>query len=305
MKKISLIACLLPLLGGCAHPVASDVGNRAETIVAELRNPVSEKVLVASHRGDWRNWPENSIPAIESAIAMGVDIIELDLKLTADSVLVLMHDKKIDRTTTGRGAVCDITYDSVRNVRLRAGQGIATHWRVPTFEEALEVCRDRAVVNIDQGFQYYDLIHPILERTGMLSQSLIKGRLTAREVDAVFSKYAENSLFMPIVNFSKPHLEEIVESYRMQTVPPLTYEVCWSAEDARVDAFMREVVDGGSKLWVNSLWPSLNAGYCDDAAAEGDVASIYGHLLDLGATVIQTDRPALLLSYLRTRGLHD
>lgn len=73
--------------------------------------------MVVSHRGDWRNWPENSIPAIESVIGMGVDIMELDLKLTKDSVLVLCHDKTIDRTTNGRGRVCDITYDSIRALR--------------------------------------------------------------------------------------------------------------------------------------------------------------------------------------------
>ena len=56
--------------------------NRAEKIVAEMHNPNSKYVVVACHRGDWRNYPENSIPAIESIIRMGADIMELDLKLT-------------------------------------------------------------------------------------------------------------------------------------------------------------------------------------------------------------------------------
>ena len=50
-----------------------------------MHNPASKNVLVISHRGDWRNWPENSIDAIESVIDMGVDIMEFDLKLTSDS----------------------------------------------------------------------------------------------------------------------------------------------------------------------------------------------------------------------------
>lgn len=182
------------------HPVHE---NRASGIVAEIHDPASKKVLVASHRGDWRNYPENSLPALRSAIDRGVDIVEIDLKMTSDSVLVLMHDARIDRTTTGRGRVCDITFDSICKVSLRAGQGVATHWKVPTLEEALLICKGRAVVNIDQGFQFYDRIHPLLERTGMLGQTLIKGRLTASEVEPVFSAYSENCLFMPIVNFSK------------------------------------------------------------------------------------------------------
>ena len=111
MKKLLILFACLPLLGACTQtePVS---GNRAAAIVAEIHNPRSKNVVVASHRGDWRNYPENSIAAIESVIGMGVDIMELDLKLTKDSVLVLCHDRTIDRTTSGKGRVCDITSTS-------------------------------------------------------------------------------------------------------------------------------------------------------------------------------------------------
>ena len=117
MKR--LVSCILAipaLLWGCAGPktAAPEYPTHAAKIVAEIHDPASKYVVVASHRGDWRNYPENSIPAIESVIRMGVDIMELDLKLTKDSVLVLCHDHTIDRTTTGRGRVCDITYDSIQ-----------------------------------------------------------------------------------------------------------------------------------------------------------------------------------------------
>ena len=56
--------------------------NRAEKILAEINDPNSDYVVVISHRGDWRNYPENSIPAIESIIRMGVDMMELDVKMT-------------------------------------------------------------------------------------------------------------------------------------------------------------------------------------------------------------------------------
>lgn len=309
MKRIiTNLLVLAAALSGAAcgeHAGTPNAAGRAEAIVAEIHNPASKKVLVASHRGDWRNYPENSLPALRSAIDRGVDIVEIDLKMTSDSVLVLMHDARIDRTTTGRGRVCDITFDSICKVSLRAGQGVATHWKVPTLEEALLICKGRAVVNIDQGFQFYDRIHPLLERTGMLGQTLIKGRLTASEVEPVFSAYSENCLFMPIVNFSKKHHDEILRSYGEQPAPPLAYEVCWSEYTPEVEACMREVLASGSKLWVNSLWPSLCGGLCDDAALEGDPSAVYGKLVDMGATMIQTDRPELLISYLRSRGLHD
>lgn len=304
MKTYLFLLLSVVMLSHCSR-VPSVSESRAESIVAQLRDPQSDRVLVASHRGDWRNFPENSLPALRSAIEKGVDILEIDLKLTSDSVLILMHDNRIDRTTTGRGRVCDLTFDSISRVRLRAGQGVATDWSVPTLEEALLACKGQAVVNIDQGFQYYDLIHPILEKNGMLSQTLIKGRLLASQVDTTFSKYAENCLFMPIVNFSLDHSREILESYLEQPAPVLAYEVCWTEYTPEVKACMQRIRESGSKLWVNSLWPSLNGGLCDDAAVEGDSAAIYGELVEMGASLIQTDRIDLLLDFLRSQGLHD
>ena len=305
MKRllILLLACF-SLLDGTTQ-TRNAAADRASAIVAEIHSPASKKVLVASHRGDWRNYPENSLPAIRSAIEMGVDIVEIDLALTLDSGLVLCHDRTIDRTTSGKGLIAEITYDSIRRVNLRAGQNAVTHWKVPTLEEALILCKDKIVVNIDKGFQYYGLIHPLLEKYGMLEQVLIKSNVTADRAAATFSKYDDNCLFMPIVNFGKKSYRKILESYERLKYPLLAYEICWSEYTPEVETCMREVVAGGSKLWVNSLWPSLNGGLCDDAAIEGDPAEVYGKLVDMGATMIQTDRPELLISYLRSRGLHD
>ena len=79
MKKLLILFACLPLLGACTQtePVS---GNRAAAIVAEIHNPRSKNVVVASHRGDWRNYPENSIAAIESVIGMGaVSYTHLDV----------------------------------------------------------------------------------------------------------------------------------------------------------------------------------------------------------------------------------
>ena len=97
MKKLIYfcLAAAAMVIASCAQQ--SQYANRAEKILAEINDPNSDYVVVISHRGDWRNWPENSIPAIESIIKMGVDMMELDVKMTKDSVLVLMHDKTIDR----------------------------------------------------------------------------------------------------------------------------------------------------------------------------------------------------------------
>lgn len=304
MKKLLILLSGLSLFCGCTQtePVS---GTRAAAIVAEIHNPSSKNVVVACHRGDWRNWPENSLAAIESVIGMGADIVELDLALTSDSVLVVCHDRTLNCTTTGRGLIAEIPYDSVQRCFLKSGHGVATAHRMPTLREALEVCKDRIVVNIDKGYQYYDLVQALSEELGVTGQLLIKGKSPVEDVAAKFARYEHNMMYMPIIDILKPKGQALFAEYRDKGITPLAYEVCWSEYTPEVEACMREVISGGSKLWVNSLWPTLNGGLCDDAAFEGDPAEVYGKLVDMGATMIQTDRPELLISYLRSRGLHD
>lgn len=275
--------------------------SRAEFVRTQLHNPTSQYVVVVSHRGDWRNWPENSIPAIESVIGMGVDVMELDLKLTRDSVLVLCHDKRIDRTTNGQGRVDELSYDSIRRCVLKTGHGVKTTLRMPTLREALALCKDRIVVNIDQGYEYYELALRITEELGMTDQVLIKGKRPVESVSGKFAQFPRNMMYMPIIDILKPEGKALFEAYLASGVTPLAYEVCWDTYMPQVEACMRQVVAGGSKLWVNSLWDSLCGGLSDDAAFSTDPETVYGPLLERGASIIQTDRPELLIRYLESK----
>ena len=304
MIRLLIFLASLFLFGACASS-ASAPASRAEGIVAEIHNPSSRKVLVACHRGDWRNYPENSLAAIESVIGMGADIVEIDLALTSDSVLMVCHDRTLNRTTTGKGLIAEIPYDSVQRCFLKSGHGVATSHRMPTLREALELCKDRIVVNIDKGYQYYDLVQRLSEELGVTGQLLIKGKRAPEIVAAKFAEHPRNMMYMPIIDILKPKGQALFAEYREKGIVPLAYEICWDRPAPEVETCMREVVAGGSKLWVNSLWASLCGGLDDDRAFDGDPAAVYGKLVDMGATMIQTDRPELLISYLRSRGLHD
>ena len=196
------------------RPGMPTAASRAEGIVAEIHNPSSRKVLVACHRGDWRNWPENSLAAIGSVIGMGADIVEIDLALTSDSVLVVCHDRTLNRTTTGKGLIAEIPYDSVRRCFLKSGHGVATSHRMPTLREALELCKDRIVVNIDKGYQYYDLVQNLSEELGVTGQLLIKGKSPVADVAAKFSRYEHNMMYMPIIDILKSKGQALFAEYR-------------------------------------------------------------------------------------------
>ena len=103
MKKMLYVLLLSALVAGCSsgQGQANAGEGRAEILREKILSGDTTSVLVVAHRGDWRYAPENSIAAIEHSIAVGVDVVEIDLQLTADSVLIVMHDSKLYRTTTG------------------------------------------------------------------------------------------------------------------------------------------------------------------------------------------------------------
>ena len=100
-------------------------------------------LLIVAHRGLHIGAPENSLAAVQAAVEAGCERVEVDVRATADGHLVLMHDPMLDRTTTGTGLIADLGAHDLGAVRLLDGSP------VPSLHEALEVCRDRAVLCID------------------------------------------------------------------------------------------------------------------------------------------------------------
>jgi glycerophosphoryl diester phosphodiesterase len=92
---------------------------------------------IAAHRGGGALWPENSLLAFQSAIALGSDLIELDVHQSRDGVVVVIHDATVDRTTEGAGAVGSMTAADLRRLRLRGPDGALSAERVPTLDEVL------------------------------------------------------------------------------------------------------------------------------------------------------------------------
>ena len=278
--------------------------SRADRIVKALHDPSSRYVVVVAHRGDWRNYPENSIPAIESCIRMGVDVMELDLKLTKDSVLVLSHDHTLNRCTTGSGRISDYTYEEIQKFDLKAGHGIGRPGiKMPTLRQALEVCKDRIVVNVDQGYDYYDMVLQVTEELGVTDQILIKSGKPLSEVRAKLAEHPHNMMYMPVVTAAPAGQMQVFDGYIADEKPLLAYELCFGELNDDVRSAARRVLDDGSKLWVNTIWESLCGGYDDDAADRADDPdTVYGPILDLGTSIIQSDRPELLIRYLESKG---
>ena len=304
LHHVACIATLAIFLLSGAACRPDRTATQAEKVVAALHDPGSRYVVVVSHRGDWRNYPENSIPAIESVIQMGVDVMELDLKLTKDSILVLCHDVTLDRTTTGRGRVSDYTYEELLQFDLKRGHGIGKPGvKIPTLRQALEVCKERIVVNVDQGYEYYDQVLALTEELGMTDQVLIKSGRPVSEVQRKLAEHPHNMMYMPVVTAAAPDEMTVFNGYIAAQPPQLAYELCFGKLDDNTRIAARRALDSGAKVWVNTIWGSLCGDHDDDRAFDStDPDLIYGPILDLGTSIIQTDRPEFLIRYLEKKG---
>lgn len=102
--------------------------------------------VIVAHRGAPTTRPENTLPSFETALGLGAPVVELDVRLTADRVAVVMHDPDVSRTTGGAGFVHELSAEQV--AALNAGTPDAPA-RVPTLAEVLELVSGRAGVALE------------------------------------------------------------------------------------------------------------------------------------------------------------
>ena len=300
-KFIILFACICALMASCT---SQPTPTRAEKIRTQLLTCDESSVIVVAHRADWRNFPENSLEAIQSSIEMGVDMLELDVQRTKDGVLILMHDQKLDRTTTGQGNIAETTWEEISKLNLKDHKGEVTSYKVPKLEDALLLCKDRIMINLDKADRYFDEVFALLDKTGTGDLIVMKGGQPADQVREKFGKYLNRVIYMPIVTINDEASEQTINAF-MEDMKPVAFELCYSNAQSPVPAKLKTSLKGRTLLWYNTLWDWLCAGHHDDLAVE-DLDGTYGFMIDsLGARILQTDRPQLMLEYLRSRNLHE
>lgn len=110
-------------------------------------------IIISGHRGGMMpGYPENCVESCEKTLSLMPTFFEIDFSLTKDSVMVLMHDLTIDRTTTGKGRVADYTLEELRRFRLKDRQGDVTPYSIPTLKEILEWGKGKVVFNFDNKY---------------------------------------------------------------------------------------------------------------------------------------------------------
>ena len=282
MQKLILFIFLLFTIFSCKNKQSLILRKpNIQRLIENLEDSKNKNIIVVAHRGDWRNAPENSLQAIENCIKMGVDMVEIDIQQTKDGHLILMHDNTIDRTTKYSGLVKDWNLEDLKNIRLVDGLKIETNQTIPTLEEALLLCKDRILVNLDKSYDIFDKCYEVVKE---------------------FGQYLDKIYFMPIIRLPDTDAKLIVDDYLDHRLP-IAFEFTVKYDTIRFLQYFDDIRNKGTSVWVNSLWPQHNGGH-DDEKAYID-PTVYDWFIKNNIDIIQTDRPQHLLDYLRAKGLHD
>lgn len=234
-------------------------------------------ILTSAHRGEHLKHPENSLPAIQAAIDIGMDYVELDVRTSSDGQLVLMHDPTVDRMTNGKGAIKDMTLAEIRKLDLGARfPGKFPGLRIPTFDEALELASGRIGIYVDtKNAKPEDLVAAI-ERHGMGDHVMF---------------WSERISFLKLITALRPSWKLLPEAFN----PDHVREVMTVLHPQMLGFDSRDF-DERTITAANTA----NAGIFVDLNSpqdwdDGIAARVAG---------IQTDWPAELMAYLRARGYH-
>jgi glycerophosphoryl diester phosphodiesterase len=277
--------------------------SRVASVMRNLSNSEGKDVMVIMHRGDWRNFPENSILSLKGAIEIGADVVEIDVRLTKDSIPVVMHDRTINRTTTGKGEVTGYTLDSLQKEFLRNAYGVPTEYKVPTLKEFMETSKGKIVVNLDKCYDSFGKIYEVLKETGTIGEVIMKGEASYQDFLIKYPHSNKGIVYMPVVDLSKPNYQELISDPSKGPVP-IAYELVFKNDTVSMLNELDLLKKNGSRVWVNSLWGDLCGDHHDNKALT-DIEGSYGWLVVKGFNMIQTDRPVLLLNYLKSKGLHN
>ena len=252
-----------------------------------------DNIFVAAHRGWSEKYPENTMLAFRKAAELGVDQIEMDVRVTKDGQLVVFHDETVDRVTNGTGKVCDFTLEELQQLDagIKKGEEFAGE-KIPTFVEFLEFVRDLPDMTVDFEFKEYNHEGPLNEYYAQLCDRTL----------ALIEEYGLNDRC--VINSFGANIHQYIQEkygkkYRHHVFfpescmlalnrDPYEYAYCCCVFDKEKAPFDR-MRSYGVQPW---------------AGASVKDAETVDWAIEMGATLITCNNPDDVLALLRERGKH-
>lgn len=276
MKIVAGLLLFVMFLGGQTDTLANRQTRKSETSFPKPRNG---KTYVIAHRGAHVGIPENSIPAIQKAIELGCDFVEIDTRLTKDGQIVSVHNASVDEYVLGvKGKVKDFTLAEIK--KLDIGEKAGSAWkntRIPTIDEILQVCKGKIGIYLDLKEPLVEQLIPIIRKYDMESDIVWYISANRSEEIKLLQKLSPKSFAMPDPGPEK-NIRPVCDLFHPQVLASdmgqLSASFVQNAHENKARVFVDE------KLGTPEEWTKI---------------------LNWGTDGIQTDDPERLLKFLKTR----
>ena len=265
----------------------------------------TKNIYVAAHRGWSSKYPENTLEAMTAALALDVDQLEIDIRVTKDDELVIIHDATVDRTTNGTGAVNEMTLAELKELDagIKKGSEFAGI-KIPTFIEFMELVKDHPTITLDielkeypttgreeLSFRVCDRVLKILDNYGFTDRCVIN-TWSAKLHEYIYIKYGikyRQHLYYPASCMGNP------DDF---TIPAYSFGYCCCMFSPTKDLShlgMAPKADFDA-MRARGVQPWAGASVCDEASVDLAIAN--------GAELITCNNPDLILDLLRAKGKH-
>ncbi|MGK7378897.1 glycerophosphodiester phosphodiesterase family protein [Planococcus sp. 1R117A] len=257
--------------------------------------------FAVAHRGLWGTVPENSLSAFQQCLDQRIYLIELDLQQTKDGHLIVMHDSTVDRMTSGKGKIAELTMSQIRSLTLKEKNGgrqaKLTDELVPTLREVLSLVKGKAMINADKAWLFREKLYGLLEELDAFDHVLWKSDEPVEKVRNFFHSKKQPLYYMhKVQDSSLNQLDEL-----LSCVSPIAIEILfYSDSDKVVSKPIMQQMRSQANVWSNSLDNAENAGHCD-SVSRTDPDKGWGWLADKGFNIIQTDFPLEAQQYMQQR----
>jgi glycerophosphoryl diester phosphodiesterase len=264
----------------------------------------NRECAVVVHRGIWREAPENSLLAIERAIAAGYDTVEIDVRQSADGGLFLLHDDTLERMTGLDQPPEVLGAEQLSCLRLRNRDGGSTNAftqeKLPSLAEVFELTRGRIFLHLDVKHRHVIADVIACARKMGVDQEVDVWASVRDQADLAWVQETilpHDVLFMAKTRLNVPGAKTQLEA--LAQLMPSVCEIYFDHLD-ELATLRARFAASSMALWVNTL-DSVSCAGLTDTAALVDPDAVWGRLIDAGISVIQTDEAASLKSYLAAR----
>lgn len=279
LRIIQLLATLFVVSTGYAQLHTLNLKS-ASGLQSFFRYTGEKKTIISGHRGsDLAGHPENAIETFEYVLRHTPAFFEIDPRLTKDSVIVLLHDATLDRTTTGKGKLSDFTWEEVKKLRLKDKDGNETPYRIPTLKEAINWARGKTILNLDKKDVPPQMIVDIIKANNAGSFVMV----TVHNAQQAKFYYDNNSQQM-MSAFVKT--EQAFKEYEAAGVPWKNMIAYIGSENISSNKIMFDLLHARGVMCMISAAPVY-----DKLSSLQERATSYREIFVQGADILESDYP--------------